>query len=211
MDGNRLDGVFTAIVTPFRDDCSIDESALRTLVDRQAEASVNGIVACGTTGEASSLTPEEHQQVVEVIVDQAANRMHVMAGAGAVNSRQAIELSRRCEDAGATSLLHVTPSYVKPTQTGLLRHFESILEAVTLPVMLYNVPGRTASTIQPRTALRLAEHDQVLGIKQAVADLQQLDQILEPSPQFVCRHEWRRFAGARDDCNGCRWSRLCDW
>ena len=178
MDSRSLTGVFTAIVTPFADDYSVDKDALRRLVDRQIEAGVQGLVPCGTTGEAAALTAEEHQSVVATVVEQVGNQAIVLAGAGSNNTQQAIALSRRCEDAGADGLLHVAPYYVKPTQDGLIRHYDTILDATSLPIVLYNVPGRTAVTIAPETALHLAQSPNVIGIKQAVSDLSQLDRIL---------------------------------
>ena len=181
-DMEPLCGVLTAIVTPFGPDRGIDEAALRNLVDRQVEAGVHGIVAGSITGEAAALSPAEHERVVELVVDQAAGRLHVMAGTVANNTRLAIELSYRCEDAGAESLLQIPPSYIKPTQDGLIRHYEQVLTATRLPMVLYNVPQRTGSIIQPRTVLRLAEHPRVVGIKQGVSDLEQLNQILAARP-----------------------------
>lgn len=178
MDAHSLKGAFTALVTPFQSDDAIDEVALRRLVDRQIESGMAGVVPCGTTGEAVSLTPDEHQRVVKIVATQTDGQAIVLAGAGASNTTQAIELSMRCEDAGADCLLHVTPAYIKPTQAGLIRHFEAILGSTNLPIVLYNVPGRTAVTLSPATILKLAQHPQVIGLKQAVADLSQLDEIL---------------------------------
>lgn len=178
----RLNGLFTALVTPFNSDGSIDEGAMCRLVDRQIEAGVQGVVPCGTTGEAATMTHVEHQRVVEIVAEHVAGRTFVLAGAGSNDTAAAIDLSRRCADVGANGLLHVTPYYTKPTQAGLIAHYERVAEAIDLPVVLYNVPGRTGIAIQPATALRLAQHPQIVGIKQAVVDLEQLSDILRGRP-----------------------------
>lgn len=178
----RLGGVFTALVTPFDAGGEIDETALRGLVDRQVESGVTGIVPCGTTGEGAALTSDEHERVVSIVCEQTENRVMVIAGAGSNNTRNAIELSQRCKRAGADGLLHVTPYYVKPTQDGLKAHFRAIADAVDLPIVLYNVPGRTASTMTPQTILTLADEQPFVAVKQAVADLDQLSDILQERP-----------------------------
>ncbi len=152
------------------------------LVDRQVEAGISGIVPCGTTGEATALTIQEHRWVVSTVVQQAAGRIKVIAGAGANNTSHAVELSKVCEDAGADGLLHIAPGYIKPTQRGIIQHFESILDATNLPIVLYNVPGRTSVTIKPQTVIHLAQNPQVIGIKQAVTDFDQLWQIIDQRP-----------------------------
>lgn len=179
----RLTGVYTALVTPFDTRGEVDEPTLRMLVDRQIEGGVSGIVPCGTTGEGAALTADEHERVVTVVCEQAAGRVAVIAGAGSNNTRAAIDLSVRCRRAGADALLHVTPYYVKPTQDGLMAHFRTIAEAVDLPIVLYNVPGRTASTIAPRTILTLATEQPFIAVKQAVADLDQLSDIIQERPE----------------------------
>lgn len=182
MGSQRLSGAFTAIVTPFKQNGSIDEKALRVLVDRQVEAGISGIVPCGTTGEASALTIEEHQKVVSIVVKQSDGKATIIAGAGANNTNKAIELSKACEDAGADNLLHIAPGYIKPTQNGIIRHVEAILHATDLPIVLYNVPSRTSITIEPSTVLHLAQNPQVIAIKQAVADFDQLWKIIDGRP-----------------------------
>jgi 4-hydroxy-tetrahydrodipicolinate synthase len=178
----RLNGVYTALVTPFDEDGVFDERAMRRLVDRQIAGGVQGLVPCGTTGEAAAMTADEHERVVAVVVEQAGGRVPVLAGAGCNNTAHAIELSQRCAAAGADMLLHVTPYYIKPTQAGLIAHFRRMADATDLPVVVYNVPGRTGVTITPATALALAEDPRIVGIKQAVADLDQLGDILQDRP-----------------------------
>jgi len=178
----RLSGVFTALVTPFDEDGALDEPAMRRLVDRQIAGGVQGLVPCGTTGEAAAMSADEHERVVAVVVEQAAGRVPVLAGAGCNNTAHAEELSRRCAAAGADMLLHVTPYYIKPTQAGLVAHFRRMADATDLPIVAYNVPGRTGVTITPATALKLAEDTRIVGLKQAVADLDQLGDIMQDCP-----------------------------
>lgn len=182
MENRRLTGAFTAIVTPFKQDGSIDGPVLQTLVERQIEAGINGLVPCGTTGEAAAMTLEEHRFVVETVVKQTAGRVPVIAGAGANNTNKAIELSKMCQDAGADALLQIAPGYIKPTQRGIIEHFNAILGAVDLPVVIYNVPGRTSITITPETILKLAENPRIIAVKQALTDLEQLSQIIAGRP-----------------------------
>ena len=182
MERVRLHGVFTTLVTPFNAERGVDEVALRTLVDRQIEAGVQGIVACGLTGEGPALSPIEHERVVGMVVDQAAGRATVLAAAAANNTRLAIELAFRCEDAGADALMPITPGYIQPNQAGLSRYYEQILTATKSPMVLYNVPSRTGSTLQPQTILQLAQHPRVMSVKQGVPDLAQLNQILASRP-----------------------------
>lgn len=179
---SRLNGVYTALVTPFDERGEFDERAMRQLVERQIAGGVQGLVPCGTTGEAASMTADEHERVVAVVVEQVAGRVPVIAGAGCNNVAHAVELSRRCARAGADMLLHVTPYYIKPTQAGLVEHFRRMADATELPVIAYNVPGRAGVTITPATVRALAEDERVVGIKQAVADLDQLSGILQDRP-----------------------------
>lgn len=178
----RLTGVFTALVTPFHADGSFDGPAMARLVDRQVDAGVAGVVACGTTGEAAAMEPEEHVHVVEAVVAAAAGRVPVIAGAGSNRTAQAVALSRDCVRAGADALLHVTPYYVKPTQQGLVDHFHAVADATDRPVILYNVPSRTSVTMAPETVLQLAEDSRFVAVKQAVADLDQAAAILRGRP-----------------------------
>ncbi len=164
-------GVITALVTPFREDGEIDEERFREHIERQIEAGVDGIVPAGTTGEAATLSHAEHKRLIRIAVEQAAGRVPVIAGAGSNNTREAIELAQAARDAGADATLLIAPYYNKPTQEGLYRHYRAIAEAVHLPHILYNVPSRTASDILPETVARLAEIPNIVGIKDATADM----------------------------------------
>src|SRR3990172_1182192 len=148
-------GCGTALVTPFQDDLSLDEQALRELVRRQVDAGVNFLVPCGTTGESPTLTHEEHLRVVDITMEEAAGRVPVLAGCGGYNTAQIIEVARELEAMRVSGLLSVTPYYSKPTQEGLFQHYETIAEAVSIPIVLYNVPGRTCCNIEPATVRRL--------------------------------------------------------
>src|SRR6478672_3041411 len=178
----RLIGCGTALVTPFSSDGSIDEAALRAFVDWQIAEGVHFLVPCGSTGEAATLTPAEHRRVVEITVEVAEGRLPVVAGAGTNDTARAIALSREMEAAGATHLLHVSPAYNKPPQRGIIAHFRAIADAVDLPIVVYNVPGRTASNIEARTTLALAEHPRIVAIKEASGNLAQVTEILRHRP-----------------------------
>lgn len=178
----HMSGVYTALVTPFRDDGKFDEPAMRNLVERQVEAGVSGVVACGTTGEAAALTDEEHQRVVACVVESVGGRITVVAGSGTNSLHHTRELSRRCMDAGADALLQVTPYYIKPTQAGLADYFRGLADAFPIPQILYNVPGRTGVNLQPATVLELAGHPRIQALKQAVTDLEVLNDMLYQRP-----------------------------
>jgi 4-hydroxy-tetrahydrodipicolinate synthase len=175
-------GTFTALVTPFHADGTIDESALRGLVERQVDGGVDGIVPCGTTGESATLSADEKVRVVEIVREQADGRTAVLAGAGGNCTADVVALAKRMAAARADGILSVLPYYNKPTQDGLYSHFTAIADAVTVPVVLYNVPGRTSSNLAADTALRLAEHDNIAGVKEASGDLDQVMQIVRGSP-----------------------------
>jgi 4-hydroxy-tetrahydrodipicolinate synthase len=163
-------GCMTALVTPFRNG-KVDDAALAKLVDWQIEQGVDAIVSVGTTGESATLDVEEHVEVIAQTVKAARGRVPVIAGAGANATREALELSKAAADVGASGLLHVTPYYNKPTQDGLYRHFETVAASTSLPVVLYNVPGRTAVDMLPDTVERLAAVDNIVGIKEATANM----------------------------------------
>ena len=163
-------GVITALITPLRDG-KVDEEVFVQLLERQIAAGVHGVVPMGTTGESASLTLDEHKRVVELCVTTAAGRIRVMAGAGASATDKAIELSRFAKAVGADGVLSVTPYYNRPSQAGLKAHFEAIAEAVQLPMVLYNVPGRTGVDLANETVAALASHPNIVGIKDATADL----------------------------------------
>lgn len=186
MPDQQFRGVFTALVTPMRDDGSVDDDALARLVEAQIAAGVHGLVPCGTTGEAATLSHAEHIHVVEVVWRVAAGRVPVLAGAGSNSTHEAIELARACKDIGVSATLQVVPYYNKPPQDGLIRHFEAIADAVDLPMVLYNVPGRTVTDMQPQTVGHLSRHPNIVGIKDATADMHVAAQLRELcGPEFA--------------------------
>ena len=170
-------GVITALVTPFRDD-RIDEEALRRLVDEQIRAGIDGLVPVGTTGESPTLSTEEHIRVIEIVVQETKKRVPVLAGTGGNATREAIELTQAAKAVGADGTLQVTPYYNKPTQDGLFRHFKAVADAAPLPMVLYNVPGRTGCDLLPDTIARLCELPLVVGVKEATGNLQRAAQII---------------------------------
>jgi 4-hydroxy-tetrahydrodipicolinate synthase len=165
-----IEGCLTALVTPFRDG-KVDFEALAKLVDWQIEQGVDGIVAVGTTGESATLSVTEHVAVIAAIVKAARGRVPVIAGAGGNATTEALELTQASQDAGADALLQVTPYYNRPSQEGLFRHFEAIARSTKLPIILYNVPTRTACDLLTDTVVRLAEIDNIVGIKDATGNL----------------------------------------
>ena len=178
----RMFGCGTALVTPFARDGAVDEPALRALVDWQIAEGIHFLVPCGSTGEAATMTPAEHRRVVEIVVEQAAGRVPVVAGAGSNDTRKAIELSREMEAAGATHLLHVSPMYNKPPQRGIIAHFRAIADATTLPIIVYNVPGRTGSNIEAKTTLALADVPNIVAVKEASGNLGQILDVIRDRP-----------------------------
>ncbi len=170
MTAPLFKGVITALITPLRDG-NVDEAAFEALLERQIAAGVHGVVPMGTTGESASLTQDEHRRVVELCVKTARGRVRVIAGAGSSATDKAIDMVRHAKTVGADGALVVTPYYNRPSQAGLVAHFEAIAEAVQLPVLLYNVPGRTGVDMANETVARLAAHPNVVGIKDATGDL----------------------------------------
>ncbi len=165
-------GSFPALITPMKEDGSIDEAALRAFVDWQIEQGSDGLVAVGTTGESPTLSAAEHMAVIEMVLDQAAGRVPVIAGTGSNSTAEAIEYTRHAERAGADAALVVVPYYNKPDQEGLFAHFRAVADAVALPVILYNVPGRTVADLREETVARLAQAcPNIIGIKDASGDL----------------------------------------
>ena len=175
-------GVGTALVTPFRGDGSVDEAAVRRLARRQIDAGIHFLSPCGTTGEAPTLSHREKLRVVELVVEEAAGKVPVLAGAGGYETRDVIELARDLERVGATGLLSVTPYYNKPTQEGLYRHFMAIADATPLPIVLYNVPGRTGVNLETQTVVRLAAHPHIVAVKEASANVVQMCDIIANTP-----------------------------
>ena len=170
-------GSIVAIVTPFRNG-KVDEEKLRELVEFQISGGTDAIVPCGTTGESSTLDYEEHDRVIEIVVQQVNKRVPVIAGTGSNSTAEAIEMSLHAKKLGADGCLLVTPYYNKPTQEGLYRHYMAIADAVAIPQVLYNVPGRTAVNLLPETVARLAEHKNIVAIKEATGSLQQASEVL---------------------------------
>lgn len=179
---SRLSGCWTALVTPFSADGSVDEAALRGLVDWQIAEGIHGLVPVGSTGEAVTLSPAERDRVVRIVVEQAAGRVPVMAGAGSNDTRTAVVNSVAMQAAGATHLLHVSPMYNKPPQRGIIAHFRAVAEATSLPVVAYNVPGRTGSNLEPSTTLALAEVPNIVAVKEASGNISQIDEIIRHRP-----------------------------
>lgn len=177
-------GVTVALITPFDQNGQIDEPALRKLVERQIVEGTDVILSCGTTGESATLSEEEQVRVTEIIIDQVNKRVPVMCGAGTNDTRTAIDLTRRAEAIGADGILSVAPYYNKPTQEGFYQHFKAIAEATKLPVILYNVPGRTGSNISAETTVRLAAIDNITGIKEASGNLSQIMDIIKYRPKY---------------------------
>ena len=161
---STFSGVITALVTPLRND-AVDEEALRRLIDEQIAGGIDGLVPVGTTGESPTLTVEEHIRVIEITVQHAKKR--VIAGTGSNSTRETIELSQAARKVGADGLLLVTPYYNKPGQDHLVRHFKAVIQAVPLPTVVYNVPGRTACDLLPETLQRLCEIPEIVGVKEA--------------------------------------------
>jgi len=176
-------GCGTALVTPFRKDLSLDEETLRRLVRRQIAAGINFLVPCGTTGESPTLSHEEHLRVVAITLEEAKGKVPVLAGAGGYNTHHVIETVRECERMGADGILSVTPYYNKPTQEGLYHHFKAIAASTSLPIILYNVPPRTNVNIDPPTLRRLAEIDNIIGVKEASGNISQITQVIQQVPE----------------------------
>lgn len=164
-------GVATALITPMHEDGSLNVERLRSLVEEQIAAGVNGLVACGTTGESATLDHEEHVTVIREVISAAAGRVPVIAGTGSNDTRYAVELSQEAERLGADALLMVTPYYNKTSQDGLVAHYTHVADRVNLPIILYNVPSRTGTNIQSATYARLAGHKNIAAIKEANGDI----------------------------------------
>ena len=182
LKGSRFTGAGTALVTPFRSDGALDESALEALVQRQIDRGIDFLVPCGTTGESPTLTHEEHLRVVEMTVNLAKGKVPVLAGAGGYNTNEVVVRARELAEIGVDGILSVTPYYNKPTQEGLYQHFRLIAETVPLPIILYSVQGRTGVNIEPATVKRLAEIENIVGIKEASGNISQMAAILNVVP-----------------------------
>jgi 4-hydroxy-tetrahydrodipicolinate synthase len=176
-------GCGTALVTPFRQDQSLDEDVLRRLVHRQIEGGIHFLVPCGTTGENPTLTRQEHLRVVEITLDEAKGKVPVLAGCGGNNTSDVVALARDLEALGADGLLVVTPYYNKPTPDGLFEHYRAISQVTRLPIVVYNVPGRTGLNVEPATLARLATLETVIGVKEASGNISQMSSIFQLVPQ----------------------------
>jgi 4-hydroxy-tetrahydrodipicolinate synthase len=179
---NRITGSLVALVTPLRDDGQVDYDALRRLIDWHIAEGTSCIVAVGTTGESPTVTVDEHCEIIRVCVQHAAGRIPIMAGAGANSTAEALALTRFAKEVGASCTLQVVPYYNKPTQEGLYRHFRTIAEGVDLPVVLYNVPGRTVADLQHDTVLRLAQVPGIVGIKEATGNIERASWLIKQAP-----------------------------
>jgi len=182
MSGRSLAGLGTALVTPFTREGRLDENALRGLVRRQVQAGVDVLVPCGTTGESATLSQDEQARVIAISLEESSGRA-VLAGAGSNDTRQAVEKARAMAALGAHGVLSVGPYYNKPTPEGFYRHFAAVADASAVPVVVYNVPGRTGSNIDTQTLLRLAEHPNVGGVKEASGNIGQVMELLRDRPQ----------------------------
>jgi 4-hydroxy-tetrahydrodipicolinate synthase len=177
-----FEGVLTALVTPFSNG-AVDERALHQLVEHQIGAGVDGLVPCGSTGESATLSHAEHRRVVEVVVAATRGRVPVLAGPGSNNTADAIDLTRHAKDAGADRALLISPYYNRPTQQGIIEHYARVARETSFPLVIYNIPSRTASNILPETMARLADVEQIVGVKEASGDMNQIAQVIARCPE----------------------------
>ncbi|RKX80049.1 MAG: 4-hydroxy-tetrahydrodipicolinate synthase [Spirochaetes bacterium] len=177
-----LEGVYTALITPFNKDESIDEPALREIVDYQINEGISGLVPMGTTGESPTLSHEEHIRAIEIVIDQANGRVPVIAGTGSNATSEALELTTQAMECGADASLQVAPYYNKPTQEGFYRHFMKIADTVDIPLIIYNIPGRTGKNIENETMLRMAKHPNIVGVKEASGNIDQMMNLIMNKP-----------------------------
>ena len=184
----NLEGTFVALITPFKNG-KINEEKVRELVRFQIENGTDGIVPCGTTGESPALSEEEKNRVIEIVIEEAKGKALVIAGTGTNNTEKSVKATAQAKEMGADAALVITPYYNKPTQAGLIRHFEAVAE-VNLPIMIYNVPGRTSVNMLPATAEKLSKLDQIVAIKEASGDLNQVSEILT-----TCKDNIKVFSG----------------
>jgi 4-hydroxy-tetrahydrodipicolinate synthase len=190
-----LQGSFVALVTPMSSDGSLDFNALEDLVEWHIESGINGIVSVGTTGESTTLTVKEHLQVVENTVNFVNGRILVIAGSGSNSTAQAIETTSESKKLGADYCLLVTPYYNKPNQEGLIQHYLKIADSVDIPQILYNVPSRTACDIKPETVMRLANHQNIVGIKEALDNSERLTELIAISDSIVDQKDFSVLSG----------------
>ncbi len=185
MSQHNWSGIHIPIITPFKDDYSVDEAGLRRLIDYLIEEQqADSLVPCGTTGESPTLTHDEHNRVIALVIDAVASRVPVIAGTGSNSTQEAIEMTKHAEQAGATASLQVCPYYNKPEQDGLVAHFETIAQSTSLPLIIYNIPGRTGRLIEAKTLVRLAQVDNIVGVKDAAANINQTMELLATTRQM---------------------------
>ncbi|MHC1605109.1 MAG: 4-hydroxy-tetrahydrodipicolinate synthase [Candidatus Methanofastidiosia archaeon] len=175
-------GVFTALVTPFDEGGNVDEETLRELVNFQIENGISGLVPTGTTGESPTLSHEEHNKVVEIVIDEANGKVPVIAGTGSNCTREAIFMTKMAADAGADATLQVTPYYNKPTQHALIQHFQTVANEGGLPVIVYNIQGRSGINVETLTLLKLANNDNIVGVKEASGNINQMLDVIRSTP-----------------------------
>ena len=178
-----LKGTYTAIVTPFNSDGSIDEESYRNLVEEQIKAGITGVFPCGSTGESSTLDHKEHIELIKITVDQVKDRCDVLAGTGSNSTREAIEMTKSAEKTGVTSSVQIVPYYNKPTQKGLFDHFKAIAESVKIPIIVYNIQGRTAVNLETSTLFELAKIKNITGVKEGSGNIFQIMEVIKTMPK----------------------------
>jgi 4-hydroxy-tetrahydrodipicolinate synthase len=176
-----FEGTLTALITPFRNG-EVDEPALRALIERQIDAGIDGLVPCGSTGESATLSYAEHHRVIEITIEAVAGRVPVIAGTGSNSTREAIDITQHAKQAGADGALLLSPYYNKPTQEGIFQHYAAVARETGLPLVVYNIPGRTASNISPATIARLAQIENIVGVKESSGDLDQIAHVVAACP-----------------------------
>ncbi len=179
-------GTYTALITPFGDDGHIDEARLRRLIDEQAEAGVDGIVPCGSTGESATMTHAEHEQAIRVAIEQSAGRLQVIAGTGSNSTIEACRLTAFAAEAGADGALLISPYYNKPTQRGHIEHYRAVADAAGIPIILYNIPGRTGVNMAPETVAEMAETPNIVGVKEASGSIDQAMRVMQLTGDDFC-------------------------
>jgi 4-hydroxy-tetrahydrodipicolinate synthase len=175
-------GTYTALITPFKEDLSVDEGALRRLVSFQIENGISGLVPVGTTGESPTTTSEEDKRIFQIVVDETAGRVPVICGSGSNNTAEAIAYTKNAKAVGADAALIVCPYYNKPTPKGLVRHYRKIADEGGLPIIVYNIKGRTGVNIETDTLMEIAQHPRVVGVKEASGDVSQMKEVIERAP-----------------------------
>jgi 4-hydroxy-tetrahydrodipicolinate synthase len=175
-------GLYTALITPFAKNGDVDEEKLRMIVEEQVNAGVAGVVPCGSTGESPTLSYEEHEKVISITIDQVKGRCEVMAGTGSNSTREAIDITRHAKQAGATCALVIVPYYNKPTQHGIYEHFKAVAQAVDLPIIIYNIKGRTGVNLETATLVELAKLPNIIGVKEASGSIEQMMEVIRETP-----------------------------